>query len=285
MADLPQYTGVTYDAGYFKQPQESMAEYMQRLAMQRASGVLGGGGMLNTAAVNQEITDKELGTVTQNCPSGYRWDGNACVPINVNEGSEPVKSEPVSKEQAYKGARWLLDNPAAATLLRAVTPLSGLFLNDFQLEGQVRNTQNEATKSQGLLDYLMGNDGDVVLGDRGTGSGSLVTGKETDITRGMFPEIFDPMNFTKQMGVVNSQVSPVNVSPTQGMMLGAITTGPDAINPTSNNWSIVDNSSSPTGSISVYTPSEWSPSDITSTPSTSNDTPDWYSAATGEDWN
>lgn len=211
MADLPQYTGVTYDAGYFKQPQESMAEYMQRLAMQRASGVLGGGGMLNTAAVNQEITDKELGTVTQNCPSGYRWDGNACVPINVNEGSEPVKSEPVSKEQAYKGARWLLDNPAAATLLRAVTPLSGLFLNDFQLEGQVRNTQNEATKSQGLLDYLMGNDGDVVLGDRGTGSGSLVTGKETDITRGMFPEIFDPMNFTKQMGVVGAQAYPVQM--------------------------------------------------------------------------
>lgn len=279
MADLPQYTGVTYDAGYFKQPQESMAEYMQRLAMQRASGVLGGGGMLNTATVDQEITDKDLGSVQQNCPAGYRWNGNACVLIT--ESDETQKLPKVSKQQAYEGARWLLDNPMAADAIRAVMPfgLGSLLMSDRQLEGQVRNTQNEATKSQGFLQYLMGKDGDVVLGDRGTGSGSLVTGKETEITRGMFPEIFDPLKFSASYGT-----QAVNVDPTKGMFMGAITTGPDAINPTSANWSIVDNDSSPTGSISVYTPSEWSPSDITSTPSTSNETPDWYSAATGENW-
>lgn len=210
MADLPQYTGVTYDASYSQQPQESFADYMMRLASQRAGGVLGGGGMLNTATPQTEITDAELGQVKQNCPEGYVWNGNACV--LVDQGSDQ-KQRKVSNEERYKGARFLLDNPMAASAIRAVMPmgLGSLLMSDNQLEGYVRNTQNEATKSQGFLDYLMGRDGDVVLGDRGTGGGSLVTGKETEITRGMFPEIFDPMNFTKQMGVVGAQAYPVQM--------------------------------------------------------------------------
>lgn len=211
MADLPQYTGVTYDASYSQQPQESFADYMMRLASQRAGGVLGGGGMLNTATPQTEITDAELGQVKQNCPEGYVWNGNACV--RVDQGSDEDKQRKVSNEERYKGARWLLDNPMAASAIRSIMPmgLGSLLMSDNQLEGYVRNTQNEATKSQGFLDYLMGNDGDVVLGDRGTGGGSLVTGKETDITRSMFPEIFDPMNFTKQMGVVGAQAYPVQM--------------------------------------------------------------------------
>lgn len=49
MADPVQYTGATYNADLYKLPTESMADYMIRLAKLRASGVLGGGGMLNVA--------------------------------------------------------------------------------------------------------------------------------------------------------------------------------------------------------------------------------------------
>lgn len=213
MQDQTQYTGVTYDSSYYRQPNESASDYFMRLAQQRAGGILGGGGMLDTPAP-AEITKQPLGQEVKNCPAGYVLRNGACVRASENNG-EDTEQRVVSNEERYNGARMLLDNPILATGIRALMPmgLGNLFMSDKQLEGYVRNTQNEATKSQGFLDYLMGNDGDVVLGDQGTGTGSLVTGIETDITRGMFPEVFNPMNFTNQMGVVSSsaQTTPVQM--------------------------------------------------------------------------
>jgi hypothetical protein len=200
MADLPQYTGVTYDSSYYKQPNESASDYFMRLAQQRAGGILGGGGMLNTPTVEAaEVTAQPLGQVSKNCPAGYVSRNGACVPVSQLD-SMPEEEQPTMQER-YEGARRLLDNPMLAAGVRAITPLGlgNVFLRDDQIEGYVRNAQNEATKSQGFLDYLMGNDGDVVLGDLGD-SGSLVTGKQTEITRGMFPEIFDPTKFSATYG-------------------------------------------------------------------------------------
>jgi hypothetical protein len=212
MADLPQYTGVTYDAGYFKQPEETMADYMMRLAQQRASGVLGGGGMLDTPQAEEVKTSTPLGQIQQNCPVGYVLRNGACVRADEDADTEEMP-EPTMEER-YKGARMLLDNPMAAKLARAVIPfgLGNVFLTDNQIEGYVRNAQNEATKSQGFLDYLMGRDGDVVLGDKGTGSGSLVTGTPTEITRGMFPEIFDPYKFSATYGQATTYPVPEPVN-------------------------------------------------------------------------
>lgn len=72
MADQPQYSGVTYESAYYKDPNESMADYMQRLAKLRASGVLGGGGMLDIPEPVKVIaTDAgaPLGQVVQNRPT------------------------------------------------------------------------------------------------------------------------------------------------------------------------------------------------------------------------
>jgi len=81
MADQPQYTGATYNAEMYKLPTETMSEYLARLAKLRAQGILGGGGMLNTADGSQvdptvaqsvtvdpvanEITATPLGQVVQ----------------------------------------------------------------------------------------------------------------------------------------------------------------------------------------------------------------------------
>lgn len=78
MADLPQYTGVAYAADQFRKEGESIYDFMKRLAALRSQGILGGGGMLNTAdgsqvdptkvsidPVTNEITDAPLGQVVQ----------------------------------------------------------------------------------------------------------------------------------------------------------------------------------------------------------------------------
>ena len=82
MADLPQYTGVTYDAEMYKKPEETMSDYMLRLAKLRASGVLGGGGMLDTAKPAQVVDTNAaapLGQVVVNRPSS---GGNYEAPTN-----------------------------------------------------------------------------------------------------------------------------------------------------------------------------------------------------------
>lgn len=188
--EQPAYTGAQYEASYYKQPNETLSEYMMRLAQMRAKGVLGGGGMLDVKPTpEKEVASAvPLGEVVVNRPSSG-GDGDGLPQITA------------SAEQRYNNARYMLDNPLLAGAVRAVMPmgLGSLLMSDRQLEGYVRNAQNEATGSQGFFDYLFARDGDVVLGDRGTGTGSLVTGQATDITRNMFPEQFDPMNFTSSM--------------------------------------------------------------------------------------
>lgn len=108
MADLPQYTGVTYDSTYSRNPEETMYDYMQRLASQRASGVLGGGGMLDTPAA--EVTSAPLGQVTQNCPAGYVLRNGACVPVG-STGGEYEAVERRSPEQLYRDILEYKANP------------------------------------------------------------------------------------------------------------------------------------------------------------------------------
>ena len=101
MADPVNYSGVSYDSQYYRQPDETMFEYMQRLAQNRAKGVLGGGGMLDAAP----LTSTELGEVVTRCPAGYSWDGNACVPDGSNASSDGMQVERKSNEEIYKGLR------------------------------------------------------------------------------------------------------------------------------------------------------------------------------------
>jgi len=234
MAAPVNYSGVTYDDAFYRQDQESMYDYMKRLAAQRAGGVLGGGGMLNTPT--EEITSTDLGTVKENCAAGYVWNGKACVPVQSGGGGDDGNQLPqVSNEERIKGIRGLLENPDKRMLLQAALPFGmGALLSEHMLEGALRNDQNEATKSQGFLDYVMGKDGDVIDGtikpslwDRTfgdplnnipkgyefnaateryvptSGSGSLV-GSPTSITRGMFPEIFNVAEFTNDRNTVMS---------------------------------------------------------------------------------
>jgi hypothetical protein len=163
MADPMQYSGYTYAADLYKQPTETMIDYMQRLAKQRAAGVLGGGGMLDTPEPITE-TDPVLGTVTTACPAGFALRNGACVRVGGGDTTEEMPQ--VSAEERYKGMRDLLDNPEKAAMIRSLMPwgTGHMFLSDNQIEGYVRNAQNEATKAQGFFDYLGGKDGDVVTG-------------------------------------------------------------------------------------------------------------------------
>lgn len=162
MADPVNYSGVSYDSQYYRQPDETMFEYMQRLAQNRAKGVLGGGGMLDAAP----LTSTELGEVVTRCPAGYSWDGNACVPDGSKASSDGMQVERKSNEELYKGLRQMLDDPEKAAMARALIPmgLGHLFLRDDQIEAAVRNYQNEATAQQGFFDYMLGKSGDVVEG-------------------------------------------------------------------------------------------------------------------------
>lgn len=242
MADPVNYSGVSYDSQYYRQPDETMFEYMQRLAQNRAKGVLGGGGMLDAAP----LTSTELGEVVTRCPAGYSWDGNACVPDGSGASSDGMQVERKSNEEIYKGLRQMLDDPEKAAMARALIPmgLGNLFLTDNQIEAAVRNYQNEATAQQGFFDYMLGKSGDVVEGgiepswfkktfgdpaadapkgytyneDLGkyiptSGSGSLLTGGITDtvigelfgstpFVAGVTP--FDPRRYTADTNVINA---------------------------------------------------------------------------------
>jgi hypothetical protein len=92
MADPMQYTGYTYGSELYKQPTETMVDYMQRLAKQRAAGLLGGGGMLDTAEPITE-TDPVLGTVTQSCPAGFTLQNGACVRTSSYEAQDNTDLE------------------------------------------------------------------------------------------------------------------------------------------------------------------------------------------------
>ena len=175
MAEPINYSGVTYNPDYYR-GNENIADFIQRLAANRAGGVLGGGGMLDTPAA-EEITSAPLGQEVQNCPAGYVLRNGACVPASQGGGDGQQQQRQPTQQEIYNGQRMLLDNPALAAGIRAVIPagLGHIFMNDAQIESAVRNKQNEATKSQGFLDYLFGNSGDQVLSN--TGTNSLATGK------------------------------------------------------------------------------------------------------------
>lgn len=127
MADPVQYTGVTYDPSYYRSERESMADYMQRLAAQRAGGVLGGGGMLDTPI--KELTSAPLGEVVQNCAEGYVWNGSSCVPVQQNGGGEgtEVKGVPETTQQKLDRMMGRTVDPAIA--LAAIPTIGGLLLN------------------------------------------------------------------------------------------------------------------------------------------------------------
>lgn len=89
MADLPQYTGVTYDAEMYKKPDETMSEYMLRLSKLRAAGVLGGGGMLDTPTkVIDPVAAAPLGQVVVNTSSSGDGVDNGAVVAGKQETNQ-----------------------------------------------------------------------------------------------------------------------------------------------------------------------------------------------------
>lgn len=127
MADPINYSGVTYDDAYYRQDQESMYDYMKRLASQRAGGILGGGGMLNTPQA--EITSTDLGMVKENCAAGYVWNGKACVPVQQNGGGEGTGVTGVPETTQQKLDRMMGRTVDPAIALAAIPAIGGLLLN------------------------------------------------------------------------------------------------------------------------------------------------------------
>lgn len=91
MADLPQYTGASYNADLYKKPDETMSDYMLRLAKLRASGVLGGGGMLDITDTPTVVTPaaQELGVLKKNVSSGGESDFN--MPVDTRTDAEKLR--------------------------------------------------------------------------------------------------------------------------------------------------------------------------------------------------
>lgn len=102
MADLPQYTGATYNAEMYKLPNETMSEYMLRLAKLRSAGVLGGGGMLDTPApaATIPVTAPALGQLTRNVNDGGVEAGiDTRTPREVFESAVRMKNYGLDKGQ------------------------------------------------------------------------------------------------------------------------------------------------------------------------------------------
>jgi hypothetical protein len=127
MADPMQYTGYTYGSDLYRQPTETLADYMQRLAAQRATGVLGGGGMLDTPTPITE-TDPVLGTVTQSCPAGFTLQNGACVRISRESGMPDTEEErkPFARTSGNKFG--YVDPMSLGGLAAMIVPAGGLFL-------------------------------------------------------------------------------------------------------------------------------------------------------------
>jgi len=130
---------VEYDRNYFRAPQESMYDYLQRLSQIRQGGILGTTqGML----ANPEITDEPLAEVTQACPVGYAWDGEKCVPVNPQgsgsgDGETPTPPPATLQQMIDQKTGRSLD---PTHLLAALGPLGSLIgmgaqgLRDNELE-------------------------------------------------------------------------------------------------------------------------------------------------------
>ena len=97
MADQPQYTGATYAAEYSKLPDETLSEYLMRLAKLRSQGILGGGGMLDVKEVPVEEKSiaytPKLGQMVINAGSGSGDSNNTM-----------AQSVPISEEQRLANA-------------------------------------------------------------------------------------------------------------------------------------------------------------------------------------
>lgn len=167
MADPINYSGYTYDQSSYKLPTETMADYMQRLAAQRAAGVLGGGGMLDTP-----LTNTELGTVTQNCPDGYHWDAqaNACVknPDYRNApGENNIQATPLTLQQKFDymtGKEFDLGGAIAS----AVIPGAGMMIDSARM-GDIEKSLADAGYTEKEIAAMKDNEllmGNVLYGDK-----------------------------------------------------------------------------------------------------------------------
>lgn len=277
MADLPQYTGVTYDAEMYKKPEETMSDYMLRLAKLRASGVLGGGGMLDTAKPAQVVdtnTTAPLGQVVVNRPRESGLPGA--------DPDQRTTEEKYRDMVEYMANRDPNTYPAWAPGGAAIGLLDGLsrgFLTPYAMsnyeerypemtqrvkEEYLMSLPVEAVKQeskQGFLESIFGNPAAAI-----SPVTDFLLGKNDAATAANIPVVTSYPSWTRATAI-SSPAIPM----TTGMLTGPTVT-PDMPN------YIVDTGSGLTTSGSYNDSGDWSWSGTDfSAPSTTSDGNDWSS--------
>jgi hypothetical protein len=162
MADLPQYTGASYNADMYKKPDETMSEYMMRLAKLRAQGILGGGGMLDTPTVDatqvDATTSVPLGQVIKN-----RVDGNAASAIADAEFLASMQGKPAVRNASTKYGLtpdWMKGAAALVPFPFGLLAGAGIVLNDSdaikaaQIAANIPEDQRTGTWFKGAEDVI-----------------------------------------------------------------------------------------------------------------------------------
>ena len=137
---------VDYNQEYYKTPEESMYDYMQRISQARQGGVLGTQGML----AQPEITDKPLAEVTQSCPVGYAWDGQQCVPVGAQGGDSNVEIPKPMIRTPNNDFGYA--DPAIGLALGALFPGAGLLVTANNAEAVAKAQEFAQLDKTGWLD-------------------------------------------------------------------------------------------------------------------------------------
>lgn len=153
--DQPAYTGATYASEFTKLPNETLSEYMMRLAKLRAQGILGGGGMLD---VKQPVPVEEksiaytpkLGQVVINAGSGSGDSNNNTAERVVLTPEERMRND-IAVQSGIVGDPMVIGQhiPVIGTPLKMLT--------DWQRESNIEDTLRERAISQEEIDKAINN--------------------------------------------------------------------------------------------------------------------------------
>lgn len=191
MADQVNYTGASYNEAYARGNNESLFDYMQRLAKMRAGGTLGGGGMLDPAVKAQiandaGLTNEELGVLLK----------KPVVPVSSGGDGEVVRDTRTAEEKlrdAVAHQSGTKTNWAGALMSVLPTGLFGTVVN-----GLMNSSERDIIEAQ-LADRYSPEQIDAIMNDEQALADMYASGA---IVNNPLTEDFNPAEARSSFGYI-----------------------------------------------------------------------------------